>query len=73
MLISMWVELGLGIGLHVVPWTNIKVQAEQTFGQLFMDLQAGVFDCVPVTGEMKEVTLHLTYVGKKIEQLGRSK
>ena len=28
-----------------------------------------MFDCVPVTSEMKEATLHNSYVGKSIEQL----
>ena len=35
---------------------NIEVQAEeQSFGELFVALQAGRFDCVPVTSEMKEL------------------
>ena len=34
---------------------NIEVHAEeQSFGELFVALQAGMFDCVPVTSEMKE-------------------
>ena len=35
---------------------NIEEQAEeQSFGELFVALQAGMFDCVPVTSEMKEL------------------
>ena len=45
------------------------VAEEQSFGELFVALQAGMFDCVPVTSEMKEATLHNSYVGKSIEQL----
>jgi hypothetical protein len=68
MLIS--VVIVAGLGRPVLPWTIIEVQdGEKKFGELFVALQAGVFDCVTVTSEMKEATLHLTYVGKSIEQL----
>ena len=35
---------------------NIEVHAEeQSFGEPFVALQAGMFDCVSVTSEMKEL------------------
>ena len=37
-----------------------------------MALQAGVFDCVPVAGQLKESTLQVANVGKKIECLPAS-
>ena len=44
-------QRGGGFGRPVVP--NIEVQAEeQSIGELFVALQASMFDCVP---EMKEL------------------
>ena len=63
------VQLVFRLGRPLVPWTIIEVQAEQSFNELFGALQAGQFDCVPVSGELKDATLHQTYVGQKIELL----
>ena len=39
-------------GRPVVPCIEVQAE-EQSFGELFVALQAGMFDCVPVTSEME--------------------
>ena len=67
MLVS--VQVVIGLGKPIVPWTILEVDAKKTFNQLFTPLQAGVFDCIEVTDILKRATPHQTYVGNKIEQL----
>ena len=53
MLVSVVVSLADQLSLGQF---NIEVHAEeQSFGELFVALQAGMFDCVPDTSEMKEL------------------
>ena len=41
-------------GKPLVSWTIIEIQGERSFCELFTALQAGFFDCVPVTDALKK-------------------
>ena len=63
------VQVVVGLGKPLVPWTIIEIQSERSFCELFTALQTRFFDCVPVTDTLKKATLLCTYVGSKVEQL----
>lgn len=68
MLLSILVTVGLG--RPTVPWSIIEVNDEEkTFEGLFESLQAGCFDVVPVSDDLRRARLLKTFVGVKADSL----
>ena len=68
MLLSVLVALNLDRPL--VPWSIVEVNGEdQSFLTLLKKLQAGCFDAVKVSDNLKRAVLLRTFVGAKMETL----
>ena len=59
-----------GLGRAVVPWSILEIADEQkSFEDLFWSVQAGCFDVIPVSDELKRAQLIKTSVGTKADSL----
>ena len=64
------VNVSASLGRSLVPWTIIEVNEESyTFESLFTSMQAGRFDSVVVTEELKTAKLSRSLVGSKRDEL----
>ena len=59
-----------GLGRAIVPWSILEIADEQkSFEDLFWSVQAGCFDVIPVSDELKRAQLVKTSVGTKADSL----
>ena len=64
------VNVSASLGRSVVPWTIIEVNEQRyTFESLFTSIQAGRFDSVVVSDDLKSAKLSRSLVGSKKDEL----
>ena len=58
------------VGRALVPWSIVEVnEQEDSFEKLFSNIQAGCFDSVTVSDDLKNATLQQSFVGNKTDAL----
>ena len=68
MLLSVLITASVGRAL--VPWSIVEVNGqEDSFEKLFSNIQAGCFDSVTVSDDLKNATLQRSFVGNKTDAL----
>ena len=67
MLLSVLITASVGRAL--VPWSIVEVNEQDSFEKLFSNIQAGCFDSVTVSDDLKNATLQRSFVGNKTDAL----
>ena len=64
------VQIVASLGRPLVPWSIVELNDEAiTFAQLFEKIQAGSFDIIDVSDDLKRAKISRTFVGSKRDTL----